>query len=98
MRAKLVATLTVLLVLVLIFVGQIAYNSWRQSKLKEVHAGMTKSQVTEILGAPDEGRSGALSIGGSDCSTWKLIGDSFLEVCYDARGRVEKAEQYSIWY
>jgi|GEM_PF-1300987 len=69
--------------------------------MEQIAIGADKAAVVAALGQPDNsgmgpafGSCGANS--SKECWTWKLFGQNYIDVCFDASGHVVCREAFSV--
>lgn len=99
MTSRRLAWLTVVSVLTLVLTGIHGWNSWRRHVADEIPIGAGKDEVLRRLGEPDPGAAWAAlgSCSGTECWTYKLIGEDYIAVCFDRAGKVVCHESFSVW-
>jgi len=102
MNARAIATATVCGLLLLLWGGTSGWNAWQIHRMEQITIGADKASVVAVLGKPDNSGMGpafalCLASTAKECWTWKLFGQNYIDVCFDASGRVVCRESFSVW-
>lgn len=102
MSSRRVASLVVASVVVMLLAGSLGWNEWRTRRLERIRIGGSKADVIAAFGEPDrDGPSGVFcgcwNVPAGECWTWKLVGQSYLCVCFDKAGKVICHDVVTIW-
>jgi hypothetical protein len=70
--------------------------------MEQIPIGADKAAVLAALGKPDNSGMGPLFSScfantAKECWTWKLFGQNYVEVWFDASGHVVCRDKFSVW-
>ena len=98
MSSRKLAWLAVVSTLSLTLVAVLGWNSWRRHQMEQIPLGAGRAEVIQRLGEPDASQfASPCADGAEECWSWKLIGQDYLEVCFDKAGNVVCRQSYSVW-
>jgi hypothetical protein len=102
MSARTIATVSVIALVLLAILGTFAWDEWKSSRVERIPFGATKRQVLDALGEPDVTGPGGFAFDCGDapvkeCWHWKLTGQSYVGLCFDASGKVVCHDSFAIW-
>jgi hypothetical protein len=102
MSAKTIATASVCGLIVLWLGGTSSWNAWKVHRMEQIAIGADKAAVLAALGDPDDSPTGHLFAAcfeksAKECWTWELFGQNYIDVWFDASGRVVCRASFAVW-